>query len=412
MDTQMFSPIFPLHERYDDSTRMVTLQEVKRAWARARARALAPNLEAWRKFSDPDSPWPDFKDTQEHFGKEIDLKFATDLLPCPSLFGSYVDFTRLMKQQEMELARNMEAPRKISDTDSPRKDRIEPAAKYVKTETSLADIEAAIKYIDTKNSDQEADKFPDLELGVNMAPACQEMTPLWVRIRDLPHWIRQSVRAHFDYHKFLSSSGSGSSSRLFTTVSWIHNLVTAPDSTSSPPSNRIEASDNANIKIEIFDEDDNHRYNPGVPEVCLRATNSACASPSGKYEVARDGKTDLSAMSDVRPDETKYPTEVNNIILGITGPAALALASSNSSDSPFLHFFVAATAIGFLGSFFANFMKSPKIARILSKIGAIGAASAVIVALGLYLPKDTKWNLNMVATAVACFTTAVVVASA
>ncbi|KAL3510949.1 hypothetical protein ACH5RR_030350 [Cinchona calisaya] len=226
--------------------------------------------------------------------------------------------------------------------------------KILPRENSLADIEAAIKYTETKNSDQETDEnqnefliIPDLELGMNVAPACQEMTPHWVRMRDLPHWIRKSVRAHFDYHKF-----------------W------------------------------------NHSYNLGVPQVCFRATNSAFASPSSNYEVAIN-----SAFAN--------PTEVNYIILGITGQAAVALVSSSSSDSPFLHCFVAATGIGFLGSFFAHYVvKNPKIARILSKIGAIGASSAVIVTLGLYLPKDTKWNLNVVATAVACLATGVAVASA
>ncbi|KAL3501574.1 hypothetical protein ACH5RR_036023 [Cinchona calisaya] len=214
---------------------------------------------------------------------------------------------------------------------------------------------------------------------------------------------------------------------------------------SGPHFNRSETSSGADVRIEILDGDDrNQRGTTGMPDVYSRATDYSFASSSSCYELTCDvcsgphfnrqetsegaevphvsfkmHKDDddhlaLPIMPNVCPPETKFQAKFNSIILGITGQAAVAMvsSSSSSSDSPFLRIFAAATGIGFLGSFFANYiLKKPKIARILSKIGAIGAVSAVIFALGSYFPEDTKWKLNMVASVAACLISAVVVAS-
>ncbi|KAL3501571.1 hypothetical protein ACH5RR_036020 [Cinchona calisaya] len=258
--------------------------------------------------------------------------------------------------------------------------------------------------------------IPEHGFGGTIPNASQELIPDWLR----------SAQAG-------SSSGSGRYRALYTTFSGTCNPITVPDTASGRPFNRQETSNGTDVIIEILDADDhNRRGMTGMLDVYSRATNSTFASSSSCYELTDDvfsvphfNRQETSKGTEVTnvnivilknddnlalPRETKFQAKINNIILGITGQAAVAMVSP--SHSTFFYIFAAATCIGFLGSFFANYiLKKAKTARILSKIGAIGAVSAVIFALGSYFPEDSKWKLNMVATVAACFVSAVVVAS-
>ncbi|XP_059315971.1 uncharacterized protein LOC132066776 [Lycium ferocissimum] len=96
----------------------------------------------------------------------------------------------------------------------------------------------------------------------------------------------------------------------------------------------------------------------------------------------------------------EFTQRLMEITLGITGQAAISLlayvatnsTTLSSSSLVGLHFVVAANAIGFIGTFLGMwFRKSKKQVAVSSsvvvgKIGAIAAACAIIVAMGLFLP--------------------------
>lgn len=109
------------------------------------------------------------------------------------------------------------------------------------------------------------------------------------------------------------------------------------------------------------------------------------------------------------------------ITLGITGQAAISLLAyaTASTSSPFsnslrgLHFVVAANALGFIGTFIGMWFRRSKkrvataASIIVGKIGAIAAACAVIVSMGLFLPANA---ISIWTAGFACLFLAVAVA--
>ncbi|CAK9157369.1 unnamed protein product [Ilex paraguariensis] len=113
-------------------------------------------------------------------------------------------------------------------------------------------------------------------------------------------------------------------------------------------------------------------------------------------------------------EATDPPAKLNEIVIGITGQAAFSImgyALTGSSSSPASYFVVGATAIGFICTLIALTLKGTKKpeARILGKVGAMAAACAVIVAMGMFLPANTIWTTGI---AIACLIAVVAVALA
>lgn len=117
----------------------------------------------------------------------------------------------------------------------------------------------------------------------------------------------------------------------------------------------------------------------------------------------------------------EFTTRLMEITLGITGQAAISLLAyaTASTSSPFsnslrgLHFVVAANALGFIGTFIGMWFRRSKkrvataASIIVGKIGAIAAACAVIVSMGLFLPANA---ISIWTAGFACLFLAVAVA--
>ncbi|MCD9644694.1 hypothetical protein HAX54_033108 [Datura stramonium] len=110
-----------------------------------------------------------------------------------------------------------------------------------------------------------------------------------------------------------------------------------------------------------------------------------------------------------------YTTRLMEITLGLTGQAAVSLlayasttaTTSSSSNSPRgLNFVVAANAVGFIGTFLGIWFRrrekrmgaAASVSVVGGKIGAISAACAIIVAMGVFLPANAiyMWIVGFV----------------
>ncbi|KAJ8548068.1 hypothetical protein K7X08_021304 [Anisodus acutangulus] len=93
----------------------------------------------------------------------------------------------------------------------------------------------------------------------------------------------------------------------------------------------------------------------------------------------------------------EFTTRLMEIMLGITGQAAVSLlayvSTTSSSSLRGLNFVVAANAVGFIGTLLGMWFRRSKkrvaaASSAAGKIGGIAVACAIIVAMGVFLPAN------------------------
>ncbi|CAI9098407.1 OLC1v1035051C1 [Oldenlandia corymbosa var. corymbosa] len=225
---------------------------------------------------------------------------------------------------------------------------------------------------------------------------------------DIPDGLVEEVRSYANDSTIASSSGG---EHLYVQDGQAHTSTVVED---VPPTPNIQVASSA-LDAASGVQIHGNPVQPNAQHASLETQNYNDSFPAAEASHGSEnhGVYGLAQTNTVGARPTSSLLDVNVVICGITGQAILSMMTSSSTDSMFLRFCAGATCIGFFGSFLAIFAsKNRGIAKVMTKIGAVGAAFAVSFALGATALKDTKWHLNALATVISCLISAVVVAKA